>query len=438
VSRPLSLALAAVVAWRVHDRAQHRKIVKAVAAALGGYGVLRALLSLSRSCFGLEREATPQELWAAQREEEAVEPELRIFDPHHHMWDFQKHDKPDMQGLFMKLVLRLKPAVLNDLFVNSSAQGTTFRLVFGKRIPFVGNYMGQHLLRDIRGRAAGGHNVIGSMYMECGWHTHGREPGFEPAGEVDMVEAEHAKHPSICQAMVAGVDLCLGKKVEPVLKWYASKKPFVKGVRHALWHPLKDERLRVVKHVGQKTASSASFREGFALLREHGLTFDTWLCHENLEELEGLARDFPHQRIICDHLGFPLGTGLYSLEESTLEWKASIAALAKHKNVYMKLGGLGMPHLGHAWEERPLPPSSDELAVAWGPYVLYCIESFGVARCMMESNFPMDKITCSYTILFNALKKIVKDYSKEDKVKLFETTALECYGVELPRRHEQL
>ncbi|CAE7945905.1 unnamed protein product, partial [Symbiodinium sp. KB8] len=96
-------------------------------------------------------------------------------------------------------------------------------------------------------------------------------------------------------------------------------------------------------------------------------------------------------------------------------------------NVMVKIGGFGMRWPNFGFDERPKPASSDEIAAAWKPYVLHCLEVFGVDRCIMESNFPMDKISCNYTVCFNALKKCVRGYSLEDRRKLFEGNARRIY-----------
>eukprot|EP00415_Alexandrium_ostenfeldii_P001877 UN1877 len=135
--------------------------------------------------------------------------------------------------------------------------------------------------------------------------------------------------------------------------------------------------------------------------------------------------------MICDHMAFPLGIGSYKKETTFPVWKEKMSKLAECQNVCVKIGGFGMRFAGFRFDERPTPPTSDELAEAWGPYVRHTIEAFGVDRCMMESNFPMDKISCSYTVLFNAMKKIVADRPYEDKRKLFELNASRVYGLSL-------
>jgi len=248
-----------------------------------------------------------------------------------------------------------------------------------------------------------------------------------PYGEVEMVAAVNKEYPKVCQGIIGHADLSLGAEVEPVLKKF-KEHPRVKGIRDALACP-EDESL--FPHAKIDKAYDPKFREGFALLSKYGLTYDSWHYHNSLEALADLAKDFPNQKIICDHVGFPLGIGKYKKAEIFPVWKDLMAKLAKHSNVYVKIGGLGMRMIGFGFDERPKPPTSDELAEAWGPYVRYTIETFGVDRCIMESNFPMDRISCSYNVLFNALKKCTANYTMEDKRKLFELNALKVYDLTL-------
>ena len=101
--------------------------------------------------------------------------------------------------------------------------------------------------------------------------------------------------------------------------------------------------------------------------------------------------------------------------------------LATCSNVVVKLGGIGMPVYGMEWHHEPAGATSVELASAWGTEMLWCIELFGVDRCMFESNFPVDKVSCSYAALWNAFKRIVVDASPSEKAALFHDTATRTY-----------
>ncbi len=132
-----------------------------------------------------------------------------------------------------------------------------------------------------------------------------------------------------------------------------------------------------------------TFREGFACLAPLDLSFDAWLYHPQIDELTALARAFPETRIVLNHVGGPIAVGAYAgrREEVFGRWATAMRTLATCPNVYVKLGGLGMRIGGFDFHEKPRPPSSEALAAAWRP----CIEAFGAARCMFESNFPVDK-----------------------------------------------
>lgn len=54
---------------------------------------------------------------------------------------------------------------------------------------------------------------------------------------------------------------------------------------------------------------------------------------------------------------------------------------------------------------------------------------FGVDRCMFESNFPVDKLSISYPVLWNAFKKMVADFSEDEKKALFYDTAAKVYRI---------
>ena len=98
-------------------------------------------------------------------------------------------------------------------------------------------------------------------------------------------------------------------------------------------------------------------------------------------------------------------------------------------NVVVKLGGLAMPINGFGWHKRDAPPGSAELAETYGPYYLHCIEQFGVDRCMFESNFPVDKASCSYTLLWNHFKRDAAGFSQPERRALFHDTAVDVYSL---------
>jgi hypothetical protein len=93
----------------------------------------------------------------------------------------------------------------------------------------------------------------------------------------------------------------------------------------------------------------------------------------------------------------------------------------------MKIGGLSMRGHGCDFIDRALPPTSLELAEAWRPHVDFCIDTFGPARCMFESNFPPDKCGVSAVVLWNAFKRLAAGCSEDEKADLFAGTAIRAY-----------
>jgi L-fuconolactonase len=173
--------------------------------------------------------------------------------------------------------------------------------------------------------------------------------------------------------------------------------------------------------------------EGLKTLQKLGLTFDAWLYFKQISGLAPVARQVPDLPIVLNHLGGPLGVGPYKgkRDEVFKEWKAGLTELAKCPNVHMKVGGLAMVIMGHDFHKGQEPPSSEQLAKAWAPYVETTIELFGAKRCMFESNFPVDKAMCSYPILWNAFKRIASGASADDKAALFMQTANTFYKLGL-------
>src|SRR5262249_50491563 len=171
------------------------------------------------------------------------------------------------------------------------------------------------------------------------------------------------------------------------------------------------------------------FRAGFKHLAPRSLSFEVWCAHTQIREATSLARAFPETTIVLDHFGGPIGIGPYAGkgDEVFATWRADIDELAHCPNVVAKLGGLNMEVNGYGWEGRASPPTSVELMQATRRYFEHTIERFGPARCMFESNFPVDKVSCSYTVLWNSFKRFSENYSADERAALFCGTSARVY-----------
>jgi L-fuconolactonase len=260
---------------------------------------------------------------------------------------------------------------------------------------------------------------------------------LRPVGETEFVSAMTRKNARsqhgtvrVAAGIVAFADLTLGPAVVPVLEAHLAASRRVRGIRQITTYEANSDVIRSTAVPG--TLLNPAFRAGFTRLRDYNLSFDAWLYHTQLPELLDLARAFPDTTIILDHIGGPLLIGPYALRRGEVfgEWQKGIAALSVCPNVYVKLGGLGMPFCGFGWSERDVPPGSAELAEAMAPFYLWCIEKFGCGRCMFESNFPVDKRSYSYTVLWNAFKLIARGFSPGERAALFHDTAVKAYRLE--------
>jgi predicted TIM-barrel fold metal-dependent hydrolase len=331
---------------------------------------------------------TEQVPWLARTTEDAIDPALPICDPHHHLWEYPQS-----------------------------------------------RYLIEELLADI----GDGHHVESTIYVECDqmYRTEG-PPALRPVGETEYVEhiatasEQCAGRTRIAAGIVSFADLTLGSPVQAVLEAHLQASSRFRGIRYAsAWDP-SDQIREVHTHPSPQLLLSRDFRQGFACLGSLGLSFDAWAYYPQFSELADLARAFPDTTIVLDHMGGPLGIGPYAgrREDVFAAWRRSIAELAHCANVVVKLGGRAMSMSGFGWHKRVAPPGSAELAVAMAPYFESCIEYFGAGRCMFESNFPIDRVSCSYTVLWNAFKRLTQGYSQAERAALFHGTATRVYRLD--------
>jgi len=325
--------------------------------------------------------------WLARHTEEILEPDLPIVDPHHHLWE-----RPGYRYLF--------PELLADIGSGHKIEATLFE-------------------------------QANSMYRASGPEE------LKSLGETEFVSGVAAMSdsgrygPTRCVAGIVGyVDLRLGSRAKGLLeKHMAVSDGRLRGVRNgSTWSD--DPVLKTFGNAaGPGLYLDKNFREGFAALAALDLAFDAWLFQTQLGDVIDLAAAFPQARIVLNHVGGPVAIGPYAgkREEAFGAWRAQIEKFASYPNTYVKLGGLGMKMIGFDFFDRPEPPSSQDLEKAWRPYIETCIAAFGPQRAMFESNFPVDKGTCSYQVLWNAFKRIAAGHSRDEKLALFGGAARKAY-----------
>jgi predicted TIM-barrel fold metal-dependent hydrolase len=329
--------------------------------------------------------------WLDKVTEQVLEPDLPICDPHHHLWD--------------------------------------------KR---AGGVQSRYLLDEILDDIAGGHNVVSTVFIECAqmFKADGRE-NFRCVGETEFVNGIAAMSASgiygkarVAAAIIGTVDLRIGDAAADVLDaQIAAGGGRFRGIRRgAFWHSSP----QIANHRTNPPEGlllREDFRSGFRHLASRKMSFEVWCAHTQIPDATSLARAFPDTTIVLDHFGGPIGSGPYAgkQDEVFADWRTKIDELARCPNVVAKLGGLNMEVNGYGWEHRATPPTSAELAQATRRYFEHTIERFGPDRCMFESNFPVDKLSCSYTVLWNSFKLLTKGYSAAERAAMFHGTAARVY-----------
>jgi predicted TIM-barrel fold metal-dependent hydrolase len=346
-------------------------------------------MAASRTPTAYGRISPPRQDWLDRAPpEDVIEPGLPIVDTHHHVWD-----KPDR---------------------------------------------GRYMLEELHADLGSGHNVVATVFIDC--HHAYREDGPEEmkaVGEVESVaklaEESDRRFPGkarVAQGIVGNADLTLGARVEPVLEaMIEAGRGRFRGVRNSAgWH---EDPVIGNNHQGFGKGHYAreDFRDGLRRLTRMGLSLDALVYHTQHQDLLDLARAVPEANIVLNHTAMPLGYGPYTgkLDEVAKVWRRLLPEIAKCPNVTVKLGGVMMRLAAYDYNAIDAPPSSEELARHWRPWIEPCIEIFGASRCQFESNFPVDKMGIGYKALYNAFKRIAAGCSASERTDLFAGTARRAY-----------
>lgn len=334
----------------------------------------------------------PDPNWLALHTEEIIEPDLPIVDAHHHIWDE----------------------------------------------PRVPRYLQSEIARDV----LSGHNIVATVFVECTERYRDSGPELlRPLGETEFVRdfaAEALLGPAaskgICAAIVGRADLTLGSEVEELLVQHVELgRGRFRGIRQSTAYEDTGTVRSTARIPPAQVLMNPAFREGFSKLDKMGLTFDSWVYHTQLAEVADLARAFPGTKIVLNHSGGPIGSGVYANKRMQVfaDWSEGIKQVAQCPNVVCKIGGLASKFSGFGFYDLERPAHSSVLADAWGPYIHHCIDQFGPDRCMFESDFPVEMISCSYAVMWNVYKRIAAPYSEAEKSLMFSETAKRVYSIDL-------
>ena len=296
-------------------------------------------------------------------------PDLPIIDAHQHFWDLEANYLP---------WLRDEPPI-------------AFR--YGDYSALRRNYLTDDYRRDTQGL-----NLIGSVFVETEWDRR------DPVGETRWVEkiARQSGLPSVmvCHAALHQDDAAR------ILEQQASFA-FVRGVRHK---PAAAPSPAAIGKGASCSMTDPKWRRGYALLAQHGLSFDLQTPWWHLREAADLNARYPEVPIILNHTGLPRDRSAGELAG----WRAAMRLFAGAPNVAVKISGLGEP--GQAWS----------VARNEG-VILDTIEIFGEDRCLFASNFPVDGLAGSFATIYSGFAQATEKLGLTVQAKLFAGNARRIY-----------
>jgi predicted TIM-barrel fold metal-dependent hydrolase len=297
----------------------------------------------------------------------------------------------------------------------------------------------RYLLHELLADFTRGHNIRATLNVESSamYRADGPEE-MRCIGETEFCNGIAAMAASgvygpirVCAGILGNVDFKLGDRVKAVLEAHiAAGNGRFRGIRNTVAYD-EFEGLRNYRAHPPGLLRDPDYQKGFRHLAPLGLSFDTWLYFTQLGDVIDLASKFPDTVIVVNHLGGPVGIGPYAAKKAEVlaEWKKRLRELERHPNVYMKVGGLGMPTIGLGFE-RKNNPGSEQLAPVWKPYIETAVGIFGVDRCLLESNYPPDGKSCEYGVIWNTFKRITAGYSESEKQALYYKTAAKVYRLD--------
>ena len=240
--------------------------------------------------------------------------------------------------------------------------------------------------------------VVASVYVEAEWAR-------EKAAEESRWVAAVSKAEGLPSVVVAWCDFA-APEAEALLASHASV-PIVRGIRHK---PTATTTPAEAKRGAAGSMDDPAWREGYALLARHGLSYDLQTPWWHLGAAADLARDFPATQLVINHTGLPADRSPGALAA----WRRALEGAAAQPNVALKISGIGLP--GRPWTLQ-----------ANGPVIRDAIAIFGRDRAMFASNFPVDSLVGDFGTIFSGFLEATATLPGSDRDKLFHDNARRIY-----------
>ena len=298
--------------------------------------------------------------------------DIEIIDAHHHFWDLNQNYYPFLSD---KIDL--------DFFL-------------GNYESIRKNYLPIDYIKDSKN-----HNIIGTVHCEAEWNREdqvGETKWLEKLSKINKYPNAivshawfHKKNSEAIIAEQASFDIVKGIRSKPSIRFSRNTEEYNKD----------------------GSMQDPNWRAGLKLLEKYNLNYDLRVPCWHLEEASEIVRLIPNTKVIINHAGFPWDRSKEGMEF----WRKGIKAISLEPNTFIKLSEFGVN--GQDWNYYENANIIYELIDLFGPY-----------RCMFASNFPVSGLKITFDNLFKNYKKIVENFSIDEKKALFSETAIKTYNIQ--------
>lgn len=290
---------------------------------------------------------------------------MAMIDAHHHLWDLTQVTYPWLEA-------------------KGSAR------FFGQPDPIRQNYLPADYSKDHSGI------ITKSVHIQVGCIPE------HNVKETELIESYISQGAPIA-AIIAAVDVRASDLSKQLRSHLAH--PHVKGVRHMIGKS-PEENHQLPKFV------ASEWIEGWKNIAENQLTFDLQCTAEQYQAVYEALCQVPELKVAICHFASPWQQD----QDGFSNWLDWMKKFARLPNCYIKLSGFSM--FTHSFNLNN--------------FLMYskaAISLFGANRCMLGSNFPVDKLHMSYAELIDAWKILLNEVSKHEQDWLTSKTAQNFYQI---------
>ena len=239
---------------------------------------------------------------------------------------------------------------------------------------------------------------------------HATDPVAETAWIGDLAEKARAAGVPGPLACVVYADL-RAANLEEDLARHRRHGP-ARGVRQEAWFDPASKRADIPR---EDLLSDPAWREGFAALAGFGLSFDLLVWPSQLPTAAAITAAAPDVPVVLEHLGLPDPARDVGLRT----WRAGVTALAALPNAHAKLSAFSL--LGN-------PRSLERVRAV----VSELLELFGPQRCMVGSNFPVERLSGGFGSWYELTLGTLAELSDEQRADVLSGTARRFYRLTGP------